>query len=97
MVPPSINDGGGIFRSNVMYEVHGVFGWKKVPDKVDLATIELMKDFFAKDMVWKNQYVQNIQTFDWQFEYNPEAFVGTGNAYADRLLGDFVVNKASLI
>jgi len=97
MVPPSINDGSGVFRNNVMYEVHGTFGWKKVPDKVDLATIELMKDFFAKDIVWKNQYVQNIQTFDWQFEYNPEAFLGTGNAYADRLLADFVVNKASLI
>lgn len=97
MVPPTIHDGSGVFRNNVMYEVHGTFGWKKVPDKVDLATIELMKDFFAKDMVWKNQYVQNIQTFDWQFEYNSEAFVGTGNAYADRLLGDYVVNKASLI
>jgi len=97
MVPPTIHDGSGTFRNNVVYEVQGTFGWKKVPDKVDLATIELMKDFFAKDMVWKNQYVQNIQTFDWQFEYNSEAFTGTGNAYADRLLGDYVVNKASLI
>ena len=97
MVPPTIHDGEGVFRNSVMYEVQGKFGWKKVPDEVDLAAIELMKDFFAKDNTWKNQYVQNIQTFDWQFEYNPEVFVGTGNAYADRLLSDFVVNKASLI
>lgn len=97
MIPPSINDSEGVFRNNVMYEVHGKFGWNKVPREVDLATIELMKDFFSKDTVWKNQYIQNIQTFDWQFEYNPEVFVGTGNAYADRLLADFVVNKASLI
>ena len=97
MVPPTIHDGEGVFRNGVMYEVQGKFGWKKVPDEVDLATIELMKDFFAKDNTWKNQYVQNIQTFDWKFEYNSEVFVGTGNAYADKLLSDFVVNKASLI
>lgn len=97
MVPPSIHDNSGIFRNGVMYEVWGQFGWKKVPDEVDLAAIELMKDYFSKDNVWKNQYVQNIQAFDWQVEYNPEVFTGTGNAYADRLLSDFVVNKASII
>ncbi len=97
MIPPTIHDGEGVFRNGVMYEVQGQFGWKKVPDEVDLAAIELMKDFFAKDIAWKNQYVQNIQAFDWQIEYNGEVFTGTGNAYADRLLSDFVVNKASLI
>jgi hypothetical protein len=97
MIPPSIHDGNGVFRNGVMYEVQGKFGWKKIPDEVELAAIELMKDFFSKDSTWKNQYIQNIQTFDWQFEYNSEVFVGTGNAYADRLLSDFVVNKASII
>lgn len=97
MVPPTIHDGEGIFRNGIMYEVQGKFGWKKVPDEVDLAAIELMKDFFAKDSTWKNQYVQNIQAFDWQVEYNSEVFAGTGNAYADKLLSDFVVSKVSLI
>lgn len=97
MVPPSIHDGYGLFRNDVMYEVQGKFGWKKVPSEVELASIELMKDFFAKDNTWKNQYIENIQTFDWQFEYNGQVFLGTGNAYADRLLSGFVVNKASLI
>jgi hypothetical protein len=68
-----------------------------VPDEVELAAIELMKDFFAKDISWKNQYVKNIQAFDWQVEYSGEVFMGTGNAYADRLLSDFVVTKVSLI
>lgn len=97
MVPPTIHDSEGVFRNGVMYEVQGKFGWKKVPDEVELAAAELMKDFFAKDIAWKNQYVQNIQAFDWQVEYNGEVFMGTGNAYADRLLSDFVVNKVSLI
>jgi hypothetical protein len=97
MVPPTIHEGAGVFKNGVMYEVQGKFGWTKVPDEVELAAIELMKDYFAKDSVWKNQYVQNIQAFDWQIEYNSEVFMGTGNAYADRLLSDFVVNKASII
>jgi len=97
MVPPTIHDSSGIFRNHSEYEVQATFGWKKVPDEIDLATIELMKDFFSKDTVWKNQYIKNIQTFDWQFEYNSEVFSGTGNAYADQLISDYVIDKVEII
>lgn len=98
MVPPSINDGTGIFRSGVQYKVQGRFGWEKVPDDVELAGIELMKDYFAKDRSWRNKYIKNISTFDWDFEYTSEAYSGTGNAYADRLLADYVmVSKVEII
>lgn len=97
LVPPSIHDTSGIFKDKYAYTIQGQFGWKKVPDEVDLAAIELMKDFFSKDNLWKNQYIQNIQTFDWQFEYSSDVFIGTGNAYADRLLTDYVIDKATII
>ena len=99
MVPPSINSyGGGVFRSGVPYKVQGKFGWEKVPDEVELAGIELMKDFFAKDTVWKNKYIKTISTFDWDFEFTSDVHMGTGNAYADRLLADYVlVTKAEII
>ncbi len=97
VVPPSIYDTSGVFKDKSAYTIQGQFGWKKVPDEVDLATIELMKDFFSKDNLWKNQYIKNIQTFDWQFEYNSDVFSGTGNAYADRLLADYVIDKATII
>jgi len=97
MVPPTIHDGDGVFKSNTMYEIHGRFGWRKVPDKVEHACIELMKDYFSKDLAWKNQYIKNIQTFDWNFEYQSDVFRGTGNAYADQLLSDYVLNKVNLI
>jgi hypothetical protein len=98
MVPPSINDSYGVFQTNVPYRVQGRFGWEKVPDEVELAAIELMKDFFAKDTVWRNKYIKNISTFDWDFEYTSEAYAGTGNAYADRLLADYVmVSKVEII
>jgi hypothetical protein len=92
MVPPSINDyGNGVFQSGVPYKIYGRFGWEKVPDDVELAAIELMKDYFAKDTVWRNKYIKKISTFDWDFEYTGEAHTGTGNAYADKLLADYVL------
>jgi hypothetical protein len=98
MVPPSIYDINGVFQTNVPYKVQGKFGWEKVPDEVELAAIELMKDYFAKDTVWRNKYIKNISTFDWDFEYTSEAYAGTGNAYADRLLADYVmVSKVEII
>lgn len=99
MVPPTINSyGGGVFQSGVPYKVQGRFGWAEVPDKVELAGIELMKDFFAKDTIWKNKYIKTISTFDWDFEFTSDVHMGTGNAYADRLLADYVlVTKAEII
>lgn len=92
MVPPSIHDYvHGAFQSGIPYRVEGRFGWEKVPDDVELAAIELMKDYFAKDTVWRNKYIKKISTFDWDFEYSGEAHTGTGNAYADKLLADYVL------
>lgn len=91
MVPPSIHDYSGVFQSAVPYRVQGRFGWEKVPDNVEIAGIELMKDYFSKDTMWRNKYVKSISTFDWDFEYTGDAYTGTGNAYADNLLADYVL------
>lgn len=98
MIPPSVSYDNGIFKSDVSYKVQGRFGWEKVPDEIELAAIELMRDFFAKDKLWRNKYVSNVSTFDWQFEYSSEAYAGTGNAYVDRLLANYVmVSKVEVI
>lgn len=93
MVPPSIYSSNGFFNSNTAYRVQGRFGWDKVPDDIELACIELMKEYFAKDKVWSNKYIKSIQTFDWQFEYSGEAYTGTGNLYADKLLAPYVISS----
>jgi hypothetical protein len=93
MVPPTINDNiNGAFAANVRYKVFGKYGWSSVPDNVQQACVELIKDYFAKDSIWRNKYVKNIQTFDWQFEYSGDAYTGTGNAYVDQLLNPYVIN-----
>ena len=98
MVPPSINDTfGGAFTKNTMYRVQGRYGWDQVPDEVELACIELMKDYFSKDKVWRSKYVHSVQSFDWHFEYNTEAYRGTGNVYVDQILLPYVINQMVVI
>ena len=98
MVPPPINDTwNGVFSNGSTYRVQGKFGWQEIPDEIDLACIELMKDYFSKDKVWRNKYMKSIQTFDWKFEYNSGTYSGTGNLYADQLLLPYVINQMVVI
>lgn len=98
MVPPSINySGGGMFVKDYAYRVQGRYGWDKVPDEVEIACIELMRDYFSRDKMWRNKYVKNVKTFDWNFEYNGDSFVGTGNMYVDKLLDAFVLTQMVVI
>lgn len=98
LVPPSINDYSGVFHAGVPYKVFARFGWDKVPENVELAAVELMKDYFSKDSIWRKKYIKSISTFDWNFEYRGDAYTGTGNAIADNLLADYVLTvKAEII
>ena len=97
MVPPSINDSTGMFSKGSVYRVQGRYGWSVVPDDVELACIELMKDYFSKDKEWRNKYLHSIQTFDWHFEYNQESYRGTGNVYADQILLPYVLTQMVVI
>jgi hypothetical protein len=98
MVPPTINDTyGGAFANGSVYRVQGKFGWDNVPDEVELACIELMKDYFSYDKSWRNKYLHSVQTFDWHFEYNEESFRGTGNVYADQVLLPYVLTQMVVI
>jgi hypothetical protein len=98
MVPPSIHDNSpNIFKRNKHYDVYARFGWESVPDEVEQATIEIMRTYFAKDRAWKDRYVNKISTTDWDFQYSSDAFSGTGSAYADKLLLDYVVTQMVVV
>ena len=97
-VPPTINDGsGGGFSRGIAYKVEANFGWERVPDEVEIACLELMKDYFSRDKIWRNKYLHSVQSFDWHFEYNTGAFIGTGNLYVDQLLLPYVLTQMVLI
>jgi hypothetical protein len=97
MVPPTINDTTGIFSKNGVYRVQGKCGWPEVPDEVELACIELMKDYFSRDKEWRNKYLTTLQTFDWKFEYSSSSFTGTGNVYVDQILSAYVLTQMVVI
>lgn len=98
MVPPTANNTyGGVFFKNSIYRVQGRFGWATVPGDVQIACVELMKDYFSKDTVWRSKYVHSVQSFDWHFEYNTEAYRGTGNVYADQILLPYVLTQLMVI
>lgn len=97
MVPPTINDMTGVFVKNNVYRVQGRYGWETVPRDIELACIELMRDYFSKDKEWRNKYIKNIQSFDWNFEYNSDTFTGTGNAYVDQILDAYVLTQMVVI
>lgn len=98
MVPPSISDNSsGAFIKDYRYKVQGRYGWPSVPDDVQIACVELMKDYFSKDTVWRAKYVNSVQSFDWHFEYNAEAYRGTGNVYVDQILLPYVLTQLMVI
>ena len=98
MVPPSIHDvSPNIFRNGKHYDVYARFGWDSVPDEVEQATIEIMRSYFSKDRLWKDRYVNKISTTDWNFQFASDAFSGTGSAYADKLLLDYVVTQMVVV
>lgn len=99
LIPPSINDlsYGGVFKDGVRYRIQGKFGWDDVPENVEEAATVLIKDYFAKDGVWKNKYIKKISAFDWNFEYFEDTFRGTGNLYADQLLQPYVITGMVVI
>ena len=99
MVPPTINESysGQAFRRGVRYRVEGEFGWDNVPDEVEQACIQLMGHYFDKDRHWKDQYLKKVSSFDWNFQYGAEISSGTGCAYADKLLADYVITQMVVI
>lgn len=98
MVPPTIYDPNpNIFKRNKHYDVYARFGWEDVPDEVEQATIEIMRSYFSKDRAWRDRYVNKISTTDWDFEFSSDAFSGTGSAYADKLLLDYVVTQMVVV
>lgn len=99
LIPPTASDLSyyGAFKNGVRYRVQGRFGWEEVPDSVSQAAIVLIQDYFTKDNTWKNKYVKKLSAFDWDIEYNSDAFRGTGNLYADQLLQPYVITGMVVI
>lgn len=92
---PSWHDNS--FVNDVTYEVHGRFGYEEIPPEVVEAAKLLVNDYACEDSMYRDRYLKSVRSADWRIEYAAGAWVATGNARADLLLGPFVVNRILVI
>lgn len=79
----------GKFRQGYRYTVKGTFGSSIIPQVINDCTSILANDYLCKDASWRAKYINHVQMRDWKFNFEKEAFRGTGNLIVDRLLSDF--------
>lgn len=77
------------FKGGSRYEVTGTYGFNSVPGDVQQAAILLINDFLCQESNWRTKYVQQASMSDFKFTFLGEAFSGTGNAIADRILSRY--------
>ncbi|QWT29924.1 head-to-tail adaptor [Streptomyces phage TunaTartare] len=77
------------FRDNVVYTITGVWGWDDVPPEVKEAALSLCEDELCPQSEYRDRYLKSISGDGWRYEFNPNAYYGTGSVIADQLLEPF--------
>jgi|SRR5882757_322336 len=77
------------FRDNVVYTVTGTWGWDDVPAEVREAALSLCEDELCPQSEYRDRYLKSISGDGWRYEFNPNAYYGTGSVIADQLLEPF--------
>lgn len=86
-----VTGAAGKFRQGYRYTVEGVFGSSRIPQVIKDCAGMLANDYMCRDATWRNRYINHVQMRDWKFNFEKEAFRGTGNLTVDTLLGDYRV------
>lgn len=82
--------GMNVFPSGQTIAISGVWGYHYVPTAVKEAAKLILNDI-ATDGIYRDRYLTSMTAADWRIQFNPQAFTGTGNARADKLLAEYVV------
>ena len=77
------------FQKGRDYDIIGMIGYETPPVEITFAAKLLAEDYFCTDTAYKKKYVDDIKSSDWSVKYNPTAFTGTGNFYADSILAEY--------
>jgi hypothetical protein len=77
------------FRDNVVYTITGTWGWDDVPAEVKEAALILCEDELCPQAEYRDRYLKSISGDGWRYEFNPNAYYGTGSVIADQLLEPF--------
>lgn len=95
ITPPTFRS--NLFRNDVVYTVTGRFGYEEVPLAIREAAKLLVNDYACADAMYRDRYLKSVRSADWRIEFVDSAFLATGNARADLLLGPYVVNRMLVI
>lgn len=77
------------FRDGVEYIVEGLWGYHDVPADIRQAARLLVNDYACDESLWRERYIDSIRAGEWRFEFNPNAFTGTGNVQVDQILSTY--------
>jgi len=77
------------FVDGTEYTIEGVWGYNDVPGDVKQAARLLVQDYSCDESLWRERYIDSVRAGDWRFEFNAQAFTGTGNVQADQILAGY--------
>lgn len=87
----------GVFRNNTSYAIDGVWGWSDVPTPVQEAAKLLINDYACADSAYRDRFIESMTAADWRLQFNPGAYINTGNVRANQLLEPYKVSRLAII
>lgn len=89
LIVPPFSPVNTMFVDNTTFVIDGVWGYDPVPDDVMLAADLLFNDYNCADAAYRNRFINSMRAGNWRFDLRDDAFAGTGNLTADRLLDKY--------
>lgn len=97
LIVPPFSPFNTMFKDNVVFTVAGTWGYDSVPADVVTAADLLFNDYACADATYRNRFINSIRAGNWRFDLRDDAFAGTGNLTADRLLDKYRVDTMVII
>lgn len=78
-------------------KVLGNWGYETVPTDIKEAALLLIEQALCSDSLYRERYLQSMTAADWRIEFNSQAYAGTGNAIADKILAKYQVSHMAVV
>jgi hypothetical protein len=83
----SVINSAGYFERNSLYLIRGEYGWKYIPNDINLATLELVNDMLCSDFNYKNRGVKSVKNDAYAVEFVPGN--GIGSVLVESLISQY--------
>lgn len=85
------------FQRGYEWAIKGKWGWERVPPAVHDAALLIIEQELCPQAIYRERYVKTMTAADWRIEVDPMSWHGTGNAVADQILVDYIVDGISIL